>query len=210
VPQLGGPGVAAHEVKKRSGFGVEFGPVRAADLPVYLCTHEATPEMRRVEFGLRDRIVLIPVELVSVLLPMVIAAAIVFFAGGLLASSAVVAAVLAAVVLFPILLPWIPTPNFGTKGFILGGFVALPFGLAALLGHPEPAFWQRAGSACAYLLTLPPLTAFLTLNFTGATTFTSKSGVRREMFAYIPIMAWMFGAGVLLSIAFTLTNVLTA
>ena len=28
VPQLGGPGVAAHEVRKRSGFRVVYGPVR--------------------------------------------------------------------------------------------------------------------------------------------------------------------------------------
>ncbi len=30
LPQLGAPGVAAHEVKKRTGFWVEYGPVRAA------------------------------------------------------------------------------------------------------------------------------------------------------------------------------------
>jgi len=29
LPQLGAPGVAAHEVKRRCGFGVEYGPVRA-------------------------------------------------------------------------------------------------------------------------------------------------------------------------------------
>lgn len=48
---------------------------------------------------------------------------------------------------------------------------------------------------------MPAVTAFLALNFTGATTFTSRSGVRREMFAYIPAMAWLFGSGILLSIA---------
>ena len=60
LPQLGAPGVAAHEVKKLTGFWVEYGPVRAADLPEYLKTHEAAPEMRQVEFPLRDRVVLIP------------------------------------------------------------------------------------------------------------------------------------------------------
>ncbi|HSV42795.1 MAG TPA: carbon monoxide dehydrogenase, partial [Methanomassiliicoccales archaeon] len=29
LPQLGAPGVSAHEVKKRTGFQVEYGPVRA-------------------------------------------------------------------------------------------------------------------------------------------------------------------------------------
>src|SRR5512139_2025308 len=36
VPQLGAPGVSAHEVRRRCGFRVEYGPVRAEDLPAYL------------------------------------------------------------------------------------------------------------------------------------------------------------------------------
>ncbi len=208
LPQLGAPGVAAHQVKQRSGFGVEFGPVLAKDLPEYLKTHKATPEMRRVDFTLRDRVVLIPVEVVSVLLPMLIAAVILYFTGGLMASAGAAAAILAGAVLFPILLPWIPTSNFSTKGFILGGLVALPFFLASIIGNPDQALWQRAGWAFAYLLALPSVTAFITLNFTGASTFTSRSGVKREIFAYIPVMAWMFGGGIVLSITFTLIHVL--
>ena len=46
------------------------------------------------------------------------------------------------------------------------------------------------------------MTAFLALNFTGSTPFTSRTGVRREIFAYIPYMAGMFGVGILLIIAF--------
>ncbi len=67
LPQLGAPGVAAHEVKKRTGFWVEYGPVRAADLPEYLKTHKASPEMRKVEFTLRDRLVLIPVDVIRLI-----------------------------------------------------------------------------------------------------------------------------------------------
>src|SRR5512134_2350477 len=70
LPQLGAPGVAAHEVKQRAQFKVEYGPVRAEDLPEYLKTRKATPEMRRVGFTLKDRFVLIPVEFVAVLLPL--------------------------------------------------------------------------------------------------------------------------------------------
>lgn len=208
LPQLGAPGVATHEVKKRSGFNVEYGPIRAKDLPSYLKTHQATPEMRQVQFTLLDRLVLIPVEVVCVLLPMLIVAVVLFFIGGFMVSAGAVVAILAGVVLFPIMIPWIPTPNFSTKGFILGGMVALPFFLAKFLGNPEVALWQRAGWAFAYLLTLPPVTAFISLNFTGSTTFTSRSGVKREIFTYIPIMAWMFGGGIVLSITFTLINVL--
>src|SRR5210317_512611 len=36
LPQLSGPGVAAHEVKKLSGFKVFFGPIEAEDIPAFL------------------------------------------------------------------------------------------------------------------------------------------------------------------------------
>ena len=68
LPQLGGPGIAAHKVKKLSGFNVEYGPVRANDLPEYLKTHKATQEMRRINFNLGDRLILVPTEFVQVLL----------------------------------------------------------------------------------------------------------------------------------------------
>ncbi len=198
LPQLGAPGVAAHEVKKRTTFKVEYGPVRAADLPEYLKHHEAASEMRRVRFTLRDRLAVIPVEIVGGLLPMLIAAAVVFFFGGWVSSLAVIAAILAGVALFPILLPWLPTRDFSAKGFFLGALVALPFVLLSLQGNTDAAWWYRAGKAIAPLLIWPPVTAFLALNFTGSTTFTSRSGVRREIFAYVPVMAWMFAIGIAL------------
>jgi hypothetical protein len=199
LPQLGATGVAAHEVRRRSGFKVEYGPIRATDLPEYLETHRATPEMRQVRFNLADRLVLIPVELVHVLLPMVIAAAVLFFVGGIVASGAAVAAILAGVVLFPILLPWLPTSDFSVKGFILGGLVALPFALRILLGDADPG-WARVVWALIFLFAMPPVTAYLALDFTGSTPFTSKSGVRHEIFAYTPVMAVTLGISIVLAI----------
>jgi hypothetical protein len=193
LPQLGAPGVAAHEVKQRAHFKVEYGPARAEDLPEYLKTRKATSEMRRVRFTLRDRLVLIPVELVAMLIPLLILIVI--------GAKGAVAAILAGTILFPLLLPWIPTHNFSTKGFFLGGVVALPFAVAAFLNSPEAALWLRSAWALAYALIIPPITAYLALNFTGATTFTSRTGVRKEMFAYLPAMAWMFGIGLALNIA---------
>lgn len=193
LPQLGAPGVAAHEVKKRAHFKVEYGPVRAEDLPEYLKTRKATPEMRRVRFSLKDRIALIPVDLVAVLLPLLLLA--------LIGAKGPVAAILAGVVLFPILLPWIPTHNFSTKGFILGSLIAIPFAMDAFLKRADSTLWIRSAWALVFILLIPSITAYLTLNFTGSTTFTSRSGVQREIYAYIPIMAWMFGAGLLLNIA---------
>ncbi len=208
LPQLGAPGVAAHKVKQRSGFRVEYGPVRASDLPEYLKDRQAKPEMRLVRFTLRDRLVLIPMELVHIALPTLIAAAAVYLVSDLMASAAVVAAILAGVVLFPILLPWIPTHDFSSKGFVLGLVVALPFALAAILLNPEEMWWLRLGTALTLLLPLPPITAFLALNFTGSTTFTSRTGVKHEIFRYVPIMAWMFGIGLILTVALILINVI--
>jgi hypothetical protein len=193
LPQLGAPGMAAHEVKKRAHFKVEYGPVRAEDLPEYLKTREATPQMRRVRFTLKDRLVLIPVEFMAVIIPLLILV--------VLGAKGPIAAILAGTVLFPILLPWLPTHNFSTKGFIFGGVTALPFVIASFLKNPASALWLRSAWALMYALLIPPITAYIALNFTGATTFTSRTGVKAEMFAYLPTMAWMFGIGLLLNIA---------
>jgi hypothetical protein len=199
LPQLGAAGVSAEEVKRRTGFEVRYGPVRAADLPEYLKTGQATPEMRRVRFTLADRLVLIPIELVHAILPTAAVAGLLWLAGAKLAAPAVVAAVLAGTALFPALLPWLPTREFSTKGFVLGGLAMLPFALVAVSGGG--ALWLRLLSALAYLLALPPVTAFLALNFTGATTFTSRTGVKREIATYIPVMAWLAGTGLVAAAA---------
>jgi hypothetical protein len=192
LPQLGAPGVSGFEVTKRTHFKVEYGPVRAQDLQEYLKTHIATPAMRIVKFTLMDRLTLIPVELVSVLLPLLILL--------LFGWKGPAAAILAGTVLFPILLPWIPTHNFSTKGFILGAAVAMPFAILAFMKDPGSALWLRCAWALVFVLLIPSITAYLALNFTGATSFTSRTGVRQEMFAYIPTMAWMFGVGLILNI----------
>jgi hypothetical protein len=207
LPQLGAAGVSAHEVKKRAHFKVEYGPVRAADLPAYMRNgRQATAEMRQVRFGLAERLVLIPVELVHTLLPMVAAAVIAGLLLSPLAAAAVVACVLGGAALFPILLPWLPTQQFSSKGFILGELIALVFSILSWRSTGEMALWQQAGTAVSYLLWMPPVTAYLALNFTGSTTFTSKSGVKREMFTYILVMAWTLGIGTLLVIGMRLSE----
>jgi hypothetical protein len=200
LPQLSATGVAAHEVKRRSQFKVEYGPVRAGDLPAYLETGNVSADMRRIHFPLLDRLVLIPVELVNVLLPVVIVTGILLVIVGPLVAGAVATAFLGGVVLFPILLPWLPTRDFSSKGFILGVFLALPFAIAVVFSNPQQALWLRGILALACLLVSPAVTAYLALNFTGCTTFTSKSGVKREMFTYLPMMARVFGVGVVLTI----------
>ncbi len=205
LPQLGAPGVDASEVRERTGFEVEYGPVRAADLPEYMRTRQATAEMRRVRFGVRDRAILIPIELVRVAPAIIGAALLLLVLVGALAAAATAAAVLAGVVLFPVLLPWIPTRDFSSKGFILGAAVALAFAIV-VVASSGPPLWLRLGWAASLVLWMSPTTAFLALNFTGSTTFTSRTGVRREIGRYAPAMAWTFGAGIALSVALAIVR----
>jgi hypothetical protein len=204
LPQLGAPGVAAHEVKKRSKFKVEYGPVRASDLPEYLKTRQATPEMRRVRFSLLDRAVLVPVDFgygLPAILWMLGAMFVTSWLGVDYASrmsGAFLVAILSGIVLFPLLLPWLPTRDFVTQGFFLGSLVTLPFVVMLFTSDSAGLEWHRVGIALAYFLTWPAVTAYVSFNFTGATTFTSRSGVRREINKYIPTMVRMFIIGIVL------------
>jgi hypothetical protein len=204
VPQLAATGVSAHEVAQRTGFSVEYGPVRARDIPDYLRTREAAPGMRRVRFGLVDRLLLVPVEFVHVIAPMVAAAVALYFAGGWAAAWAAVTAFVAGTVAFPILLPWIPTPDFTTKGLILGAIAAVPFAAGRMIG-PSPLWW-RAGWGAVHILGMTPVTAFLALLFTGSTTFTSKSGVAREIARYTRPLALLLGAGIVLAVGLAIAG----
>jgi CO dehydrogenase/acetyl-CoA synthase delta subunit len=200
APQLCATGVAAHEVRRRSGFRVKFGPVRAEDIVEYMASGKATPEMRRVRFDLRDRAVLVPVEAVNAL-PMVVgASALAFIAGDTIGAAGIVSASLAGLVAFPLLLPWLPGEDFSVKGFFLGGLVGLGAAAASFARDDARVMPLRVIKAASYALALPPVTAFIGLNFTGCTTYTSPSGVRREMNRYIPIMAGMAGAGMLANV----------
>jgi len=200
LPQLGAPGVSAQEVARYSGFSVEYGPVRARDLPVYLATHTATKEMRTVRFPLADRLVLAPMELVHTLLPMIAVAVVLYFLAGTVAGLAAIAAVLAGTVFFPALLPYIPTHDFSMKGFILGALVAIPFAAAFVRAPGLSGIAQVIAILVPFLL-IPAVVAYLALNFTGSTTFTSRTGVKKEIFRYVPVMVLMAGAGTILGIA---------
>jgi hypothetical protein len=198
LPQLGAPGVAAHEVKEQTGFVVEYGPVRAADLPEYLKTHRATPAMREVRFPLRDRLVLVPVEVTSIWLPALIAIGLGFIIGNLPYALAVLTVILCGTALFPILLPGLPSKDFSTKGAFLGLAAAIPFALSVLLQHSDWSWYRQVGHVLGYLLAMSSSVAYISLNFTGATTFTSRTGVRKEIYAYIRPMAVCFGIGLVM------------
>ena len=198
LPQLGAPGVAAHEIRKGCGFSVVYGPVRARDIRSFLdAGGKASPGMRRVVFPTMDRLVLTPVEIVGLLRPAGWAAVALFLLAGIgpgvfsleaawgrgVAAVAVLAVgILAGTVVTPVLLPWLPGRAFSVKGGLAGGVLAA----CAVM-------WERgaldAPTALALLLAMTAVSSFVAMNFTGATPFTSPSGVEKEMRRALPIQA---------------------
>ncbi len=191
LPQLGAPGVSAHEVLKYSGFKVLYGPVRAKEVKEFIHSGmKATAEMRTVKFSALDRLVLTPVELVSTFKSSLTIFGIFFLLNliglgpfGLVDFYGYMGAVIVGCVLTPVLLPWIPGRAFAWKGWLLGFIWAVLVNM--LNGWP---YVPQSGllRALGYLLILPPASAFFAMNFTGSSTFTSFSGVLKEMKIAIP------------------------
>ena len=200
LPQLAAPGVSAHQISAPSGFKVMYGPIRAKDLAVFFDSGlKATPEMRRKTFGLFERVALIPIELVSALKIALILIPVLFLLSGLggpndfwsnawtfgsFATEALLVAVLTGTALTPILLPWLPGRAFSLKGLSLGIVSAIALIVAR-------GFNLEIGSnrfeLLAWLLLIPAATSYLAMNFTGASTYTSLSGVRKEMRWALPM-----------------------
>lgn len=193
VPQLGAPGISAHVVAKFSGFKVVYGPVRAEDIKEFIKSGmKATQEMRTVRFGIYDRLVLTPVELVGTFKISLMIFGVLFLLNllglgpfGLVDFYAYMGAVVAGCVLTPVLLPWIPGRAFAWKGWVLGFIWAI---IVNILND-----WNGTGAseysslrALGYLFLLPSISAFLAMNFTGSSTFTSFSGVLKEMRKAVP------------------------
>ena len=198
LPQLGATGVCAHQVKKASGFEVIWGPVRAADIRHFLASGYHTDRaMRQVTFSIRERTVLIPVELSHLPKPTFwIVLALFFLSGigtqvfspvaglyrGLMALTAYAGGVLAGAVAAPILLPWLPGRAFALKGALSGGVV----GLIVVLLLKNGLIWLET---IALMFITMSISSYLAMNFTGSTPFTSPSGVEKEMRAAIPVQA---------------------
>ncbi|GFE58848.1 hypothetical protein AOG1_27280 [Geobacter sp. AOG1] len=192
LPLLGAAGVKALEVQQRTGFTARFSTIRIDDLPVYLDNdQQATPAMGELTFTAAERLVLVPVELVSALKGSLPILAGLYLLGGIRLGFAAPAAflplvawlgaILAGAVATPLLLPWLPTSSFAVKGALVGFLWALLFSLLTGTGsllEQVPLF-----------LAMPAVSAFFSLNFTGSTPFTSRSGVKKEMRISLPLMA---------------------
>jgi acetyl-CoA decarbonylase/synthase complex subunit gamma len=203
LPQLGAPGVAAHEVRRQSGFKVVYGPVRARDLPVFLRNGlHASGAMRLVTFTLRERLAVVPVEVVQRCVPALLIMLALFLAAGggpggyRLATEqwpgiawAVWANFLAGIVLTPALLPWLPGRSFALKGAESGVVTGAVLWIFGRYGVAEGlGVGLLSVAACS----------FLGLMFTGCTPYTSASGVRRELRWAIPLQIAAAAAGLVL------------
>lgn len=202
LPQLGAPGVAAHEVRRQTGFKVLYGPVRASDIPAFMeAGGKATPEMRDVHFGFVDRLVLTPIELVGAIKPALVLLGFLFLLmlafdlwapfltlvfRTLVAFVPFFGALLTGAVVAPVLLPLIPGRAFAWKGWLVGLAWSVVYVFSFSVALPEALF---------YLLVLPAVSGYLTMNFTGASTYTSLSGVVKEMKTALTALAVSAGLG---------------
>ncbi len=201
LPQLGASGVSAYEVTKQTGFSVLYGPVRAKDIKAFVNSgFSATEEMRTVKFSTWDRLVLTPMELVAAAKTSLMVFGVLFLINLFAAQPFVLAdlimylgAVVMGTVLTPVFLPFIPGKAFAWKGWLLGLFWTL--GCILLNGWFSSEFFLRSIS---YLLVLPSYSAYLAMNFTGSSTYTSFSGVIKEMKVAVPFIVLSSVAGIVL------------
>ena len=196
VPQLGATGVSAYKIKEEAGFKVIYGTVKADDIPAFVANgYKATPEMRKINFNLWERMKLIPVELFYAKYYLILIPAIFFILAGLHASGfsvdyswnnggrAVInlyVAYLSGCVLTPMLLPIIPFKRFSLKGLVMGWLMAILMLYFNFLG-------TNIFEIISWFLLIGGISSFMAMNFTGASTFTSLSGVQKEMRISLPL-----------------------
>lgn len=216
LPQLGAVGVSASEVRKGTGFKVRFGPVLAKDIPAYVKNgYKKTVEMSTVRFPMKDRLILTPMELNPFMkkYPWFAAGALVLFGvqrDGIIFSDAWHGAlpflllglvtIVAGAFLTPALLPFLPFRSFAIKGLVTG--LAAVF-LASYAPAVAAVQHDRLLLIVSYLL-FPALSSYIALQFTGSTTFTGMSGVRKELRIGMPLYIGSASLSVLLLLTFKL------
>ncbi len=215
LPQLGAVGVNASAVQKRTGFRVLFGPVEAKDIPAYLASgRNKTKEMRIMRFNVLDRLILTPMEINPAMKKYLwLALGLLVLFGlqpsGILFASALhtgltfllfgLLAVLSGAFVTPVLLPYVPFRSFAVKGWIVG--VATVVG-AVMVFDPVPLH-NVLLLAAAYAF-FPALSSYIALQFTGSTTFTGMSGVKKELKIGIPLYIAAAAASLVLVVVYKL------
>lgn len=209
LPQLGAPGISSGEIKRKSGFRVMYGPVRAEALTPYIKNgYKCDEEMRKIRFNLFDRLILTPIELrqVFVKYPFFAIIVLIFFGltqEGIIFMDAIekgsfflfagFIAILAGSFFTPIFLPFIPFRSFAMKGFIIGAVFFIIDIFLFSFNHSYNVFLLISA-----MIFFPLLSSYFALQFTGASTYTSLSGVQKELKIAFPI----YVSGLVLSFIF--------
>jgi len=213
VPQLGATGIAAFEVRKYSDFSVTFGPVMIQDLPSFLDKDcKANPEMRIKQFPFKERLVLVPVEVMQALKQTVPFILFFFLLAGLAGdgpflqamityglppSLALLTGIVAGSIITPLLLPWIPGRAFSIKGGLCGlAFFTLLFALSDVFATGHSMVTQGS-----WLLITLAISSWFGMAFTGASTYTSLNGVKKEMLRAMPLQFSSIVSGIGLWVA---------
>ena len=191
LPQLGATGVSAHEVKQRSGYDVVYGTVRAEDIKAFInAGYKATREMRTVKFTMWDRIVLTPIEIIPAVKKSLPIFGVMLLSNKFIAKpfdktdfTAFAGSLLSGTILTPALLPYIPGRAFAWKGWLAG--LCCTEGIIGLTGKGRKA---NPLLTVGHLLLFPVVSSYLAMNFTGASTYTSPSGVNKEMRKSLPFI----------------------
>lgn len=196
LPQLSATGVSGFIVKEVTGFNVKFGPVRASDIKQYInAGYKKTEENRQVHFKLKDRIILTPVEIINSLWLLLVVIAVFFGLSGITSTGYsfedalyqglksvffISTAYLSGAFLTPVLLPWVPFRYFAGKGIAIESIVFVILILSGIAGG-------KIIYLTGWFLMLIAVSSFLAMNFTGSSTYTSISGVKKEMRLFIPV-----------------------
>lgn len=209
LPQLGATGVAAHRIREETGFVVNYGPVRASEIKKFIENgYHADRSMRKVTFGLKDRIKLIPNDFFSGIYYLLAAMTVLFIISGLSNSgfslnglrtngiTALIRVLLGycgGIVVTPILLPCLPGRYFSLKGFFAGLAMFL---LINIFSQSE----ESTIEVLSWFFLITSISSFTAMNFTGSSTYTSLSGVKKEMKRFIPLQTGFALTGTVLQI----------
>lgn len=199
IPQLGASGISIGKLKKETGFRGVFGPVRSEDINEFINNRfKASETMRQVNFNLKDRAKLTPLNLVQNLKYYFWGLAILILINiigsintglqvtilntSFIQSIPLFFGVITAAMIFPLILPIIPFKSFALKGTTL----AIIF-MAIIFNLKDYFLLSDTLSFIGYSFMILALITNICLNFTGSTTYTSFSGVVKETLRALPL-----------------------
>lgn len=206
LPQLGASRMTPHIVKNLTKLNVVYGPIRAEDVDAFIAQgFKASEAQRTVTFNWRERLVLTPVEFMMsfkylglvylmMLLYNVVALTKVFsLTAPIYQTLPFLLALFTGAVLFPLTLPIMPFKAFSLKSLTLSLPLTLLIWMGRSVFYLEGSLLGFVGFSLAWIWAI----AFIALNFTGSTTFTSLSGVAYEVEQFKKVTPLVLGGSLL-------------